>query len=113
MLAGVRIMNVGDDTPTAELRLEGGKVIAVSGGDRAGIVGMLNNGIHLWDGDLVVMAEVAELHDIDLPTVGKEGIQVDPDQGEMFLLAVLSRYARSSGYSRAEAVEGEDVAPEV
>lgn len=106
-LAGVQIMATGKDEPTAELRLDGGKAIAVSGGHRAGVVDMLKFGIDFRLGDAALVSRLAKRHGVQVPDIGKgESRTITAGDGELFLLAVLSRYARPTGYSWAKAVRG-------
>lgn len=106
-LAGVQIMAAGKPEPMAELRLQDGRAVAVSGGRRAGVADMLTHGIELRRGDLAAVARTAKRHGVRLPELERgDSIYVGPDRGELFLLGILSRYARPTGYSWAKAVRG-------
>lgn len=106
-LAGVQIMAMGQSEPMAELRLQGGRAVAVVGGTRAGVADMLEFGIDFRSGDAALVSRFARRYGVRVPRLKKgERRTVTADDGELFLLAVLSRYARPTGYSSARAVRG-------
>ena len=106
-LAGVRIMSAKRPEPVAELRLAGGRAVAVSGGNQVGLSDMLANGVAFRAGDLSSVARIARKHRVKVPDLDRSVVpRSTPPLGVLFLLGGGARFAPPTGYSWAEAVQG-------
>lgn len=95
----MRDVDTGRDV-SFEYRLDPrtGKAVQVAGPARANDEVILSP----WDG--VMGPEIAKYHGMDFKPVPKGGRRLTPDDGVDFLLAVLVKYARNTGYGRVEPI---------